>query len=277
MEGFHHEASCLAWCEHPISQVPSGTSEDTDVDTVGCRMHWIEEAEAAGSPAGRAEACANASASGGNTCGAWCDVYCRQGVDICSADNPSFPGGGTLHFDDDPKLDAAEECMAACGGFATDVLEGISQVEQHFGYGETVQCRLHHQQAAMLEGPDEPSAYNLHCGHAGVEPTQLCTNDTPPNEINYCEFALDFCPDLFDPGATSNDCRQQIQALVAAGTYVEVGFPSFTDTDVNSLGCLNHWIMAAPHDPMACEYANFDPAAWTINGGEGRCVPPPPN
>lgn len=276
MEGFHHEASCIDWCESPLATVPMGSFDDDAVDTIGCRMHWIAEAEAAAGPGARAEACANASASGGDTCGRWCDVYCRQGVAVCTADNPDYPPAGTTYFDDDPDMDAMEECMAACPGFGTDVLDGVSQVDQHFGYGDTVQCRLHHQQAAILEGAESSSAYNLHCGHGAIVPTELCTDQTSPNEINYCEFAIDFCPDLFEPGATTNDCRQQLQALISDGTYVPAGFPSFTDTDINTVGCLNYWIMTAPHDPNGCAFGNFDPAQWSTNGGEGRCVPPPP-
>jgi|GEM_PF-2431428 len=276
MEGFHHDEACLAWCEHDIAPAPLGTADDTDVDSIGCRLNWIGTAAAAGDPMERAAACANASASGGDTCGSWCDVYCRQGVSICTSENPDYPPMGAVHFDEDPGLDATEECLAACAGYGTDVLDGVSQVDQHFGYGETVQCRLHHQQAAMLEGPDQASAYNLHCGHAAPTPTELCTNNTPPNAINYCEFAIGFCPDLFEPGATTTDCRQQLQTLVGDGVYVEAGFPSFTDDAVNSLGCLNYWIMLAPHDPMACEFANFDPDEWNTMGGQGRCVPPEP-
>lgn len=276
MEGFHHEASCMAWCEHDVAPAPLGTADDTDVDTIGCRLGWIGTAARAEDPGERAAACANASASGGDTCGSWCDVYCRQGVEICTDGNPDYPPMGAVHFDDDPAASATEECMAACAGFGTDVLDGVSQVDQHFGYGETVQCRLHHQQAAMIEGPEQASAYNLHCGHAAPEPTELCTDTTPPNAINYCEFAIGFCPDLFEPGATTTDCRQAIQALIGDGVYVEAGFPSFTDTDVNSVGCLNYWIMRAPHQPMACAFADYDPASWNTMGGQGRCVPPEP-
>ena len=184
----------------------------------------------AATEAERADHCANASASGGDTCGTWCDVYCRQGIATCSSANTAYPRGGPRYFEPTDGSTPEAYCAAACANFSTDVLEGVSQTDQHFGYGDTVQCRLHHQQAGMIQGITEgPNAFQLHCGHGAIEPTELCTNQTQPNSINYCEFAIDFCPDLFDPGATAEDCRGLISDLVSRNVYREGPFQSFTE------------------------------------------------
>lgn len=264
----------MAWCEAPTAPVPVGTAADREVDTLGCRMHWLEQAAVAATESDRLAACASASPSGGDTCGSWCDVYCRQGVATCSGANDAFLEGQRTWFDEDPDADPNAVCAAACPSFATDVLPGVSQTDQQFGYGDTVQCRLHHQQAAMIEGPEQASNYGLHCGHAAIEPMELCLDTTRPNTVNYCEFALDFCPDLFPAGSTALDCRATLDALVSGGVYLQAPFQSFTDQDRNSLGCLNHWVMAAPVDPSACAKADWDPAHWVSAGGEGVCQAP---
>ena len=275
-EAFPRDAACLTWCNSATAPVPVGELTDTAVDTLGCRMNHLAQAAATGANAIRAEHCANASASGGDTCGSWCDVYCRQGVATCSAANEAYPPDRDTYFDEDPEVDPHALCEAACPDFSTEVLDGVSQVDQHFGYGDTVQCRLHHQQGAMIEGETgNRNAYALHCGHAAIEPTELCTNDARPNTVNYCEFALDFCPDLFPSGTDALACRGTLNALVEAGQYDDAPFLSFTDTDRNSLGCLNYWIMAAPLDPAACAKADWDPEHWSTAGGAGVCVPPP--
>ena len=67
--------------------------------------------------------------------------------------NDAYAPGRETYFDEDPNADPDAICEVACADFPTDVLDGVSQVDQHFGYGDTVQCRLlHHQQGAIIEG-----------------------------------------------------------------------------------------------------------------------------
>ena len=273
-EAFHKEGACTTWCEDSVAPVPLGSLADRDLDTLGCRLHWLNEAAGATTESQRLESCANASASGGDTCGSWCEVYCRQGVASCSGANEDYPANQRTWFDEDPNIDPHQACAEACPGFSTEVLQGISQTEQQFGYGDTVQCRLHHQQAAMIEGVEQASNYGLHCGHAAIAPTELCLDTTRPNVVNYCEFALEFCPELFPAGTTAGICRSSLGALVDDGTYDEGPFLSFTDQDRNSLGCLNYWIMRAPLDAEACAKADWDPAHWQTAGGAGVCDTP---
>ena len=82
---------------------------------------------------------------------------------------------------------------------------------------------------------------------------------------------------MFQPGTDTDKCRSTIKKLIDDGVYEEAGFESFTDTDTNSVGCLNYWIMTAPHDPEGCLKGNYDPKDWVINGGEGVCESTRPN
>ena len=274
-EAFHRDGACLQWCNSETAPVPVGELTDTAVDTLGCRMNHLAQAAATDDEVTRAAHCANASASGGDTCGSWCDVYCRQGVATCSAANDAYTPGRETYFDEDPNADPDAICEVACADFPTDVLDGVSQVDQHFGSGDTVQCRLHHQQGAIIEGETgDRNAFALHCGHAAIEPTEYCEDQARPNPVNYCEFALHFCPDLFPAGTDDMACRGTLNALVREGRYDDGPFLSFTDTDRNSLGCLNYWIMVAPLDPTACAKADWNPENWVRAGGSGVCDPP---
>ena len=273
-EAFHKSGACTAWCQDSLVQLPLGTTSDTDINTIGCRQYWVNQAKnAQGND--KETYCANAAASGGNQCGSWCDNYCDIGTKICTSNNPDYPLSPTRPhlFDDDNALTAQEECQVACN-FSTEVLDGVSQTDQHFGYGDTVQCRLHHFQAAMLEGPNQNSAYGLHCGHGAPIPTELCTDQTSPNMINYCEFAIGFCPELFEEGTTTQECRTLMGSLIDDGTYKEGPFLSFTDTNRNSVGCLNYWVTIAAHNPTAyCPKADWNKDHWVPNG-EAMCKRP---
>ena len=215
-------------------------------------MHYTR---AAADPGDKAAACANASASGGDTCGSWCEVYCSQQAGIC-------PG----NFDD------TAACEAACAEMPADeaVLPGVSQTDQQFGYGDTVLCRLHHTQVALWQ--DMP---DMHCPHSSAESTlDTCDDAAPPNLANYCAFASEFCADHIAGVDTLEACRATVEPLVGR-VYREAGFESFTDTDRNSVGCLNYWMVQAPLDPATiCAKADWDPDHWDIRGGAGACSAP---
>ena len=269
MEAFHMPDQCLTWCASDKVGIELGTLDDTAAHTVGCRQNWLEKAREAVGPE-KAIYCSYAAASGGDQCGTWCENYCAIGTRTCTTANTEYPNDKPTYFDDDPALDADAECRAACN-FGTETnLPLLPMVMQHFGYGDTVQCRLHHYQAAVLQGPEQRSAYGLHCGHGAPEPTELCLDDAEPNHINYCEFAIPYCPSLFAPGTDTTTCRNMILDLVEQEVYAQAGFESFAHTSGANLGCLNHHIMQAVHDPAACDRADWRPANWGPQG-DGVC------
>ena len=112
---------------------------------------------------------------------------------------------------------------------------------------------------------------------------KLCKGSFPPrreargepNVINYCVFALRHCGDeneLFPGSYEHSDCVNFMNDVVSSGDYTEEGFTSFTDSDTNSIGCLNNRIMLAAMDSTTyCGQGQIDPAFW-VPDGEGVCA-----
>lgn len=254
-EALHPVSACLAYCDTSAGKAtPEGRTTDQNIDSWGCRQYWLERAEEATDAAQRTSACSAASISGGDVCGTHCDLYCTLAETVCT-------GGDAL-------FSSRQACVAACSelGGMDDVLPNVSVTPQLFGYGDTVTCRLHHLQAAAVQ-----NNAGLHCKHADPVPEALtCSNTASPNVTNYCVFASEFCGDHLAGVATLDACRASVEAVSAQ--YREAGFMSFTDTNVNSIGCLNYWVMLAPLDAATyCPMADWDPANWDTKGGSGRC------
>lgn len=275
-EVLHDVGSCEDFCSHPnIEALPVGSLGDTSGNTLGCRIHHVEAA-ATKTGATREAFCAAASLAGGDSCGSYCENYCQIVFNTCNrANNADYPVASDEYFDPDTGETMAS-CLATCSGYPTDVLDGISQTEGLFGYGDTVQCRLHHAHAAIIEGRASDHNYGLHCDHASPGSTAgTCSDNAPPNPVNYCAFALKHCTgsDAIFPASYGHlDCVGHMSTYVAAGNYEEGPFLSFTDTATNSLGCLNYWMMLTPQDEsLYCAKADWDPAHW-LPDGVGVCV-----
>ena len=273
-EVLHDEAFCLDYCNHPyLDPLPTGTAGDTSGNSLACRIHHAEAAASA-TGATKEAMCAAAAMSGGETCGSYCDVYCHLALETCNTThNPVYGGTELFAPGGTPNMG---QCQAACSGYPEDVLDGVSQTDQLFGYGDTVQCRLHHLEAAVVEGLTRNNAYGLHCGHASPSAADdLCSDNAEPNIINYCVFARYHCTGdeaIVADGTSQSDCVSALRPYVDDGFYEENGFASFADTDTNSVGCLNNRIMLAAMDSTTyCGQGQIDPAFW-IPDGEGVCV-----
>lgn len=273
-EVVHDEAFCNAYCQHPsFTVVPTGTAGDTANNTLACRIHHAVQAGTT-SGATREAHCAAAALGGGDVCGSFCDVYCELALNVCTtANNPGFTGSSLFSSGGTPSM---SECQSACAGYPESVLAGVSQTDQVFGYGDSVQCRNHHLQAAVVEGQDQASAYALHCGHASpFSASDLCSDIVEPNVINYCVYALKHCqgPNALFPVSTAHaDCVAFMNGVVANGDYRQDGFASFADSDTNSLGCLNNIIGLAPIDANTwCAKGDWDRAHW-IPAGPAVCA-----
>ena len=208
--------------------------------------------------------------TGGGVCGGYCEVYCGLALEVCNpTNNPDYTGTPLFTPGGTPSMSA---CLSACSGYPLDVLDGVSQTDQLFGYGDTAQCRIHHLQAAVVEGQDGASNYTLHCGHAQpASDGDLCSDIAEPNVINYCVYALRHCSGanaILPPGMAHADCVSFLNGVVGSGDYREDGFASFADTDTNSVGCLNNRIMLAAQDAVTyCEAGDWDRAHWAPGGG----------
>lgn len=122
-------------CDGLMSDVPAtGAAGDLAGDTIQCRSAHMQVAT------GDQTHCDHAGFSGGNVCGNWCDVYCRDIQAYCTGAQEQYADAAT--------------CATACGGFATTGNVGDLT-------GNTVQCRLEH-----LKYADGAGAAT-HCAHAG--------------------------------------------------------------------------------------------------------------
>ena len=273
-EVIHDEDFCLAFMADALPNVmTAGTLGETGVNSLGCRIGYALEAEtaqAAGDEAARQAACSKAALTGGDVCGRYCENYCDLAIATCNTDNnPAYMGTPLFMSGGSPSRAA---CEAICAGYSEDVLDGISQSDQLFGYGDTVQCRIHHLQAAIVDGGENASAYGLHCGHASPAAEQdLCSDVAEPNVINYCVFALRHCEGdeaLLASGYEHSDCVNFMNSVVASGDYTAEGFESFADSGTNSIGCLNNRIMLAAIDSAQyCAEGDWDSSQWWPAGG----------
>lgn len=278
-EVLHDEDFCLSFVADAVpNAIAVGSLTDSSENSLGCRIRHAleaETAEAAGDEPARRAACEKAALTGGETCGSYCENYCDLALQTCNsvrnaeyAGTPLFMSGGTP---------SRSDCEAACPGYSDQVLDGVSQTDQLFGYGGTVQCRIHHLQAAVVEGQENPNAYGLHCGHASSGANDdLCSDIAEPNVINYCVFALHHCQGdnaLFPATFAHSDCVNFMNTVVASGDYSQAGFESFADSDTNTIGCLNNRIMLAAIDANTyCAQGDWDSRNWQPDGA-AVCIP----
>lgn len=277
-EVIHDEEFCLAFLDDAVpSAMAVGTLTDTSGDTLGCRMQYAlaaETAQGAGDETARRGACENAALTGGQTCGTFCDNYCDLAIQVCNrTNNADYTGTDLFMSGASPSRSV---CESACAAFSDTVLDGISQTEQLFGYGDTVQCRIHHLQAAVVEGRENRNSYGLHCGHASpAAEHDLCSDIAEPNVINYCVFLIRHCQGenpLLPPSYEHSDCVNFMNMRVASGDYTLDGFESFADSNTNSVGCLNNRIMLAAMDANTyCAEGDWDSNNWAP-AGAAVCV-----
>jgi hypothetical protein len=137
-EQYGGEASCNTYCTSTAAWTV-GMTGDTSGDTVACRAYHA--ALAAGDPITH---CPHAGPSGGNTCGAWCDVYCDLTQKNCTGADQLYASTGA--------------CMTACAAFATNGAVNSTS-------GNTVQCRIY------FAGTPAYGNAGTHCPHASTTST----------------------------------------------------------------------------------------------------------
>ncbi len=219
------EAECTTVCKD-IAQWDVGELEDTDVNTVGCRLYHAgvaatEEPEVH---------CWHAGPTGGDFCGTWCDNYCHLSELICTG--PEAETHPT-----------AEQCQEACLDFRSDG-------EINDTGGNSVQCRLYHLSVA---GTNPPSSAELHCPHAGIDGDGTCVDEPKPDPN--CE---DYCQ-LIQVACTGDNAQYADEAACIAYCKVAGQLPIGTADDIkgNTLGCRQyHAGVAVQQQPeIHCDHA----------------------
>ena len=131
--------TCLSTC----ALFPDdGEPNDADGNTLQCRIYHAGVAAD-----DSALHCPHASASGGDMCGSYCEVYCDLVETTCTEDN-------ALYAD-------REECMSTCAEIPTDGESGATA-------GDSIQCRIYHGGVPAAADP------MLHCPHAGSDGAMMC-------------------------------------------------------------------------------------------------------
>ena len=145
-ETYADRAECMDICMNFGWETgdPVTVSGPADGNSIGCRTYH------GGAPAGEDADlhCPHAGYTGAATCGDWCEVYCAAALQVCT-------GSNALYAD-------MAECMTACSPL--DDTADIDVTD-----GDSVQCRLYHLSAAVLE--DDPA---LHCPHAAEDGGGVC-------------------------------------------------------------------------------------------------------
>lgn len=138
---YRDEAECLKTC----SLLEAGRADDTNANTVGCR---INQAKAATTLA----QCVAAGPFGGGVCGSRCTAFCSiVGKNCLSLENPIYGGSeGT--------------CNEECPSFRFDPNEGEGPLQEFLG-NNSLNCRSYH----LILSLKSPADAQNHCPHAGVE------------------------------------------------------------------------------------------------------------
>jgi len=138
------QADCLATCSQAGGWTP-GTLGDTDFSSIGCRHAATKRAAAETDAAAKTALCLDASETGGDTCGTYCDVFCEALEKNCPGEFGTF-----ADFD---------ACFDACQPLAkTGAPNDLT--------GNTVQCRLSYALSAGL--PENAGAVDTVCGSASI-------------------------------------------------------------------------------------------------------------
>ncbi len=220
------QASCEAVCAL-LEQSEAETSSSDDDAPLQCRARNARVGvEGPGiclvaGPAGRE------SPADSVKCDDPCNAYCALYVPLC-----------------EPKL-ALDECQRQCA--AVPDHGGYSLKDNY--YGDTVQCRLVHLEAAVLGDTS-------HCIHARVGSPEKCNNS---DETPACE---DYCTTVMASCEGANAVYEDRDACMAACNALSPGKAS--DTNANTVGCRHyHAYNALGAAKVHCPHAG--PA------GDGHC------
>ena len=211
---YESEEACLAYC-NTAGGFPAGTSEDTDGNTIGCRMY---HATVAGGLEGDDNAlhCGHAGPSGGDVCGTWCENYCDLATNNCTGDNALFGGGAG--------------CLDQCEGFHSDAPAGSTG-------GDSVQCRIYHLGVA---GSDGETSAATHCPHGGVDGGGVCEEVEPgPTCEAYCGAITEVCTG----DAQQYDSEEACMAYCTTAGAFAAGEEG--DAGGNTIGCRDEQVRVA--------------------------------
>jgi hypothetical protein len=212
-------AACMAYCEDAAA-LAEGTEGDSNGNTISCRITYAELAAV-----DTATNCANAGASGGNTCGGWCENFCALESKNCT--------------DNDDVFITEIGCLAACAGMSATGSPGDES-------GDTVQCRLH-----QLGTPAYLDV--AACAYGALDGGGQCVaaDWVAPTCSAYCADAVANCTGDYELYDDETNCED------FCGNYAGWSPGSLGDLDGNSLYCrMEHASAAATDQEAHCAAAS---------------------
>jgi hypothetical protein len=192
---YTNQEQCLSVCQGALWA--EGTLEDTYVNTVGCRIHALQNDTLEG-------ACGAGAPDGGNICGTACKNYCELSVQLCVGE-----------------YDTIAVCKGQCASMDDDGIVGVA-------LGDTVQCRL---QVLLDLATTEGASPDDYCPSAGVTTAGACA--LVPDCVSYCGEVGASCPagseyeQYTGPDTCTFFCEQQAK--------FDMG--SFSTDPQNTVGC----------------------------------------
>ena len=147
--------ACLGLC----STFPPGSLDDTDGNTLGCRIHVLETAKAMI----ESSDCAAAGPGGNGVCGSNCESYCTSMMVVCPQ-----------------TFESLGDCTAVC---APLIECGTYAVGATTPNNPSIQCRLYHLSAASINiqsamAGTPTDSQTTHCPHASGQTE--CIADPDP-------------------------------------------------------------------------------------------------
>jgi len=265
---FDTNADCMSWCAlvNNGTLIQNGTDQDTNVQTLGCRIYYANLVIAAGGTTWT-QNCDNAAMTGGGVCGTRCNSYCiSETSGACAGGYPSGPSSSALNT-----------CTQACQYMPSTLTVGHDITANAVAnWQNSVQCRTYHGGAPAI------AATATHCPHAWVTGgINVCG---PPNDYctGFCQLYTGFCSGgNLESGVTGmascvSLCNQTFPYSTTTPAYAPKGYlvpaPAGNTIDCRSYHVLN----AIGIGPVSthCQHA------WIINAATSPCyggTPTPSN
>lgn len=143
-------------CMDVCGRLPVGATTDTSGNTMGCRLHYAQEAATAASLVSGGEVgeldndCRAAGPGGNGVCGTNCDAVCTLAGPTCDSEKSEMTLAQQLILKE-------STCRAECAQLPDTGDYNDLAVHQ---MGGSVQCRVYHVSAAQLN-------MQFHCPHVG--------------------------------------------------------------------------------------------------------------
>jgi len=232
--GYFNLTGCGIVCNIFMASSWIGDTADTQVNTLGCRAHYL--ALVIATPSTAATNCPYVSLLGGSKCGNAtdkCAIYCALELATCSETFQIQTGNPATTI----ATTNATICGLACAGYAG--VGGFPQTGTEFnpfdGAGDTVQCRAYHAVAAAVVGNA------AHCPHTTPVGGGVCGGT---NKItNFCNNVNLIC-NLFRVAnglASLYPYASVAACITTAGTY-----------DTSILGTQWGWVNSTGGDDLGC-------------------------